>query len=87
MRQQRPQSRCFNLPHDPIPVPRGLHRYRRTGFAPRQVAADRSRFVPDSLLPYRSALDLFPLHPTVVLVTIERDILSPGATPSATPSL
>ena len=59
--QRRPTSGLFDLIGDPVPAPRRLHRYRRTGFRIRQVRPNRPPFMLDPLLPGRPGAHRLPL--------------------------
>src|SRR6059036_2415460 len=74
MHQLRPQTGLLDLLHNPVPIGRGLQRYRGAGLATGQHPPDRPRRVLQTILPNSTRRHLLVLDPGVVLVTVKRDI-------------
>src|SRR2546422_3168057 len=74
MHQERPQTGLLDLVHNPVPIGRGLQRYRSAELATGQHPPDRPRRVFQTILPHPPGAYLFVLNPGIVLVTVKRDI-------------
>src|SRR5438128_10394025 len=74
MHQLRPQTGLLALLHKPVPIGRGLQRYRGAGLATGQHPPDRPWRVLQTILPNSTRRHLLVLDPGVVLVTVKRDI-------------
>src|SRR6185437_17120000 len=74
MHQKRLHAGLLDLTDDPVPVARRLHRYRSAPPALPQIVSDGSGNMLQAAVPHSTRNGL-PLHPTVTLVTVKRDIL------------